>query len=107
MVPLLQTESGPEGLDFRMPCQPIPFMMIFFAFTGWEVAAGLSEEFKRPERDFPLAMADSFVITVLLYLGVALLVQRLSPTRDFETAFAQVAEAALGPVGSQATALLA
>ena len=84
-----------------------PFMMIFFAFTGWEVAAGLSEEFQRPERDFPLAMAGSFAITVVIYLGVALLVQRLSPTQGFETAFAQIAEAALGPLGSKATALLA
>jgi amino acid efflux transporter len=54
-----------------------------------------------------LAMAGSFVITVLIYLGVALLVQRLSPAQGFETAFAQIAEAALGPLGSRATALLA
>ena len=30
-----------------------PFMMVFFAFTGWEVAAGLAEEFQDPRRDFP------------------------------------------------------
>jgi amino acid efflux transporter len=101
IAPLVRPSVGEMAIIFS------PFMMIFFAFTGWEVAAGLSEEFKRPKRDFPLAMAGSFVITVLLYLGVALLVQRLSPARDFETAFAQVAEAALGPLGSQATALLA
>jgi amino acid efflux transporter len=84
-----------------------PFMMIFFAFTGWEVAAGLSEEFKRPERDFPRAMVASFLLTVLIYLSIAYLVLRLSPTRNYETAVAQIAEAFLGPLGRQATALLA
>ena len=50
-----------------------PFMMIFFAFTGWEVAAGLSEEFRNPKRDFPRAMLLSFAVASALYLAMVFL----------------------------------
>ncbi len=50
----------------------LPFMMLFFAFTGWEVAAGISEEFKRPEIDFPRAMFCSFshCLHIVFYDGI-------------------------------------
>jgi amino acid efflux transporter len=104
----------PHGLGPRLPVTASdwavaasPFMMVFFAFTGWEVAAGLAEEFENPRRDFPRAMAASFGLTVVLYLAVAALVVRLGPTSGFETSFAQIAEAVLASNGADATAILA
>lgn len=84
-----------------------PFMMIFFAFTGWEVAAGLSEEFKNPQRDFPRAMIGSFVVVVSIYLLIAYLVQHTALSGDYEVAFARIAESAIGPFGLRATAIVA
>lgn len=68
-----------------------PFMMIFFAFTGWEMAANTSEEFKNPKRDFPIAMYMTFAIVVSLYLSIAYLSQKIALGSGFETAFGQIA----------------
>lgn len=51
--------------------------LAFFAFTGWEMLAFTAEEFKNPRRDFPLAVAISFVVVLALYVGAALAVQAL------------------------------
>lgn len=84
-----------------------PFMMIFFAFTGWEVAAGLSEEFQNSRRDFPRAMIASFLITTALYLLVAYVVQRQSLSADYEVAFTQIVANSLGALGKTATSIVA
>lgn len=51
--------------------------LAFFAFTGWEMLAFTSGEFHNPRRDFPLAIAFSFVIVVILYIGIALAVAKI------------------------------
>jgi amino acid efflux transporter len=50
--------------------------LVFFAFVGWELLSFTTEEFKNPRRDFPLAVAISYAIVVLLYLLIAYAVQR-------------------------------
>lgn len=71
------------------------FLMVFFAFTGWELGAGISAEFHNPARDFPLAIGLSFLAVLALYLGLTLLLLGidLSPA---ETA------APLGPLAGRA-----
>ncbi|SDQ19943.1 amino acid permease [Pseudovibrio sp. Tun.PSC04-5.I4] len=76
-----------------------PFMMIFFAFTGWEVAAGISEEFKNPRRDFPRAMALSFVLACLLYFAMAFVAQNVVTESAGASIFAAIAENAFGRSG--------
>ena len=49
--------------------------LVFFAFVGWELLSFTTEEFKNPRRDFPLTIAISYVIVVLLYLLIAYSVQ--------------------------------
>jgi amino acid efflux transporter len=66
------------------------FMMVFFAFTGWEVGANLGGEFRNPKRDLPLAMGLSFVLAVTLYAILALVVQRAGLTSGFEAPFATI-----------------
>ncbi|MDQ0454439.1 APC family permease [Rhizobium paknamense] len=84
-----------------------PFMMIFFAFTGWEVAAGLSEEFKNPRRDFPRAMALSFVAACLLYFAMAFTIQAVPITGSYEASFASLLALAFGEMGRLLMACLA
>ncbi|MBN9408770.1 MAG: APC family permease [Burkholderiales bacterium] len=76
-----------------------PFMMIFFAFTGWEVGSHAAEEFRRPERDFPRAMLLSFAIAVLLYGCIAWLVQRAAPTHGLTAPFVELTRPVLGENG--------
>lgn len=84
-----------------------PFMMLFFAFTGWEVGAGIAEEFKNPQRDYPLAMLLSFGLATVLYLAIAYVAQRVDLTGAFEAPFVKIVEPVLGSLGSRAVAVTA
>lgn len=54
--------------------------LILFAFVGWELMSFTSEEFKNPERDFPLMIYTSFILVVVMYLLIAISIQLiLSP----------------------------
>ena len=82
-------------------------MMVFFAFTGWEVAASLGGEFKSPHRDIPRAMAMSFAVVLALYLGLALVVNAAAIDGGFEAPFATILAQAFGDAGGWAIAGLA
>ncbi|MEM0948549.1 MAG: amino acid permease [Pseudomonadota bacterium] len=89
----------------------LAFMMVFFAFTGWEVAANLSGEFQNPRRDFPLAMGLSFVVALTLYLVLAVLVAAYGPGAANAAPFTAILGASFGawgeiPVGIVATLLV-
>jgi amino acid efflux transporter len=94
---------------FELPTQSYTavFMMVFFAFTGWEVAAHLSEEFRNPRRDIPLAMAGSFVIAVAFYLSLAVIVGKSSLTGHYEAPFVAILEGGYGPLAAKAMAVIA
>lgn len=81
-------------------------VMVFFAFTGWEVGANLGGEFKSPERDFPIAIAASFLIAVVLYLALALVVAAAGPVGANEAPFAAIFARHFGAAGGQAVALV-
>jgi amino acid efflux transporter len=85
----------------------LPFMMIFFAFTGWEVAASTSEEFKNPNRDFPRAMIMSFIAACFLYFAMAFIVQNTKITGSYEASFVSIAEIVFGQSGKIAVSILA
>ena len=63
--------TAPEGLPELLPTVGL----VFFAFTGWELVASTTEEYRNPKRDLPIAVGVSFVVIVLLYVGVAAAVQ--------------------------------
>jgi len=72
------------GIDFRVGAPTLSGLwsgmgLAFFAYTGWEMLSFMTEEFKNPRRDFPLAVAISFAIVVALYVGAALAVQAFVP----------------------------
>jgi APA family basic amino acid/polyamine antiporter len=46
-------------------------LLAFFAFTGFEDLTNMVEEAKAPERDVPLAMAITLVVTTLLYVVIS------------------------------------
>ena len=111
---------GLAGVDWtiaRMTVTPLaeislsvvlaPFMMIFFAFTGWEVASGLSEEFRNPKRDFPRAMLLSFAIASLLYMAMAFLAQTAPDITSHEAVFVDILGATLGAAGGIVVAVIA
>ncbi len=84
----------------------ITFMMVFFAFTGWEVGANLSGEFKNPRRDFPIAMALSFGIAVLLYGALAVVAHYADLQGAYEAPFSTLFQQNFGVVGGVSVAMI-
>lgn len=76
----LETSSSAPSLPLPDATVFLPFMLVFFAFTGWEVAIGTSEEFRDPGRDIPRAVFASFVIAVTFYVACAMVVVAAGPT---------------------------
>lgn len=72
--------AEPAGEGMGHPDQwssAIPVIgLVFFAFTGWEMLSFTAEEYRNPRRDFPIAVAASFMIVVVVYLLVAIAVQQ-------------------------------
>lgn len=85
----------------------IPFMMLFFAFTGWEVGAGVTEEFRKPRRDFPIAMVFSFVVATGFYLAIAFVAQQTDLQGAYEAPFVAIVAPVLGAWGSAAVSATA
>jgi len=83
--------------------------LVFFAFTGWEMLSFTAEEYRRPKRDFPLAVGLSFVAVIGLYLAIALAIQLTVAPTDPRLASAPLAAmigSALGPTGAVALAVV-
>ena len=45
--------------------------VVFFAYTGFEAVANLSEESRHPDRDLPRGLIGTLIIATLLYCGVS------------------------------------
>lgn len=103
--PISAASLVPDTISFSLVLAPM--MMLFFAFTGWEVGAGAAEEFKNPKRDYPLAMLLSFALATALYAAIAILAQQVDLTGRYEAPFIVIVTPLLGPMGGVAVALVA
>ncbi|KRP86914.1 hypothetical protein AOQ72_02730 [Bradyrhizobium yuanmingense] len=74
--------------------------LIFFSFTGWEIASHLSADFRNPRKNFGRAMFFAFILVCSTYVISAALVHIASIKTNFNTpifqAAAQVAPSAPG-----------
>ena len=80
----------------------LAFVLIFFAFIGFEDMANVAEEVKRPKKTLPRAIILSVVITGVIYILVSLSVVRIINWEELGLSaapLATVAERALGPEG--------
>jgi len=66
--------------------------VVFFAFTGWEMVSFTTEEYVDPRRDFPRAVAISYVIVVSMYVLLAWAVQTQLPGDGREASAAPIHE---------------
>jgi len=56
--------------------------VVFFAYSGFEAVANLSEETRKPARDLPLGIFGTLAIATALYIGVAFIVTGMVSYRD-------------------------
>ena len=53
--------------------------LVFYAFIGFDMVASLSEEVVHPERNMPIGIIGSLVLSTLIYCGVTLAVVGMTP----------------------------
>ena len=54
--------------------------IIFFAYIGFDALATATEECKNPQKDLPIGIIGSLIITTLVYVSVALVLTGMQPT---------------------------
>ncbi|OZM71688.1 amino acid permease [Amycolatopsis antarctica] len=108
--------SGPTA-DFTLPAltggtweQALSVVgIVFFAFTGWEIIAFTTAEYRNPQRDFPRAVAISYVVVVGVYVLIAAGVQATLDPNDpaaESSPVAAVIRAAVSPTAASLVAVL-
>ncbi|NNM35760.1 MAG: amino acid permease [Nitrosopumilus sp.] len=88
----------------------LAFVLIFFAFIGFEDMANVAEEVRRPKKTIPRAIILSIVITGVIYILVSLSVIRILNWEELAASsapLADVAQSALGMNGSITLSLIA
>lgn len=93
------------GVNYINPGNYTPFMpygwigvfkgaaIIFFAYIGFDAITTAAEEVKKPQRTIPLAIVGSLVISSILYIAVAAVLNGMVPYLEFKTTAAPVAYA--------------
>ena len=102
-VDYFETPNGITGII-------LAFVLIFFAFIGFEDMANVAEEVKRPKKTIPRAIILSIVITGVIYVLVSLSVIRILNWEELAASsapLADVAHSALGINGSVTLSLIA
>ncbi len=72
----------------------LAFVLIFFAFIGFEDMANVAEEVRRPSKTLPRGILLSIVITAAIYLLVALSVVKVMNWQDLGLSSAPLADVA-------------
>ena len=109
------TYETTESIDyFEMPHGTtgiiLAFVLIFFAFIGFEDMANVAEEVKRPKKTIPRAIILSVVITGIIYILVSLSVVRVINWEELGQSaapLAAIAERSLGIGGSITLSVIA
>ena len=98
------TFDTPESIDyFEAPNGTtgiiLAFVLIFFAFIGFEDMANVAEEVKKPKKTLPRAIILSVVITGIIYILVALSVVRILNWEELGRSAAPLADVADHAIG--------
>ncbi|TDB92103.1 amino acid permease [Actinomadura sp. 7K534] len=59
--------------------------IVFFAYIGFDIVATAAEEAKRPQRDLPIGLIGSLVITAVLYAAVSTVVVGMQHYSELST----------------------
>lgn len=70
------TPFAPNGFDGVL----MGAFIIFFAYIGFDALATTAEECKNPQRDLPIGIIGSLLITTIVYISVALVLTGMQPT---------------------------
>ncbi len=75
------------------------FLLVFFAYIGFENIANISEETKNPTKTIPMAIILSIIVTSIIYILVSLSAIRLVPWQELAASNAPLADLAAKILG--------
>ena len=84
----------------------LAFVLIFFAFIGFEDMANVAEEVRKPQKTIPKAIILSVVITGIIYILVSLSVIRILNWEELAASSAPLADVAHGVLGTNGSITL-
>jgi APA family basic amino acid/polyamine antiporter len=73
-APLIQVIFGSPPVSYGWLGVFAAIAVVFFAYIGFDIVATAAEEARRPQRDLPIGLIGSLVITAILYAAVSLVV---------------------------------
>jgi APA family basic amino acid/polyamine antiporter len=82
--PLIGALAGLEPAVFGIGGILTAAAVVFFAYTGFEAVANLSEETRRPGRDLPLGLLGTLGLATVLYIGVSFVLVGMVPYTDID-----------------------
>ncbi|MFC6881978.1 MULTISPECIES: amino acid permease [Actinomadura] len=85
-APLIQVLFGITPVSFGWLGVFAAIAIVFFAYIGFDIVATAAEEARRPQRDLPIGLIGSLVVTALLYAAVSLVVVGMSNYKDLSDA---------------------
>ena len=66
--------------------------LAFYAFVGFEDLANVAEEVKNPQRNLPIALVASLIITTIIYVAVAIIAVLAMPIEELAASDAPLAD---------------
>jgi APA family basic amino acid/polyamine antiporter len=82
--PLIGAVAGLEPAVFGIGGVLTAAAVVFFAYTGFEAVANLSEETRRPGRDLPLGLFGTLGLATALYIGVSFVLVGMVPFPEID-----------------------
>jgi basic amino acid/polyamine antiporter, APA family len=92
-IDYFEAPNGLTGIIFA-------FVLIFFAFIGFEDMANVAEEVKKPRKTLPRAIILSIIITGIIYVLVSLSVVRVVNWEELGGSLAPLADVAKTSLGT-------
>jgi APA family basic amino acid/polyamine antiporter len=94
--------EAPAAASYNLP---LAFIIVMFAYSGWNAASYVAEEIRDPGRNVPRALAIGTAAIVVVYLGLNVLYLYAVPIGEIGTASSEIAMVAadrlLGPAAAQ------
>ncbi|GGV07590.1 amino acid permease [Actinomadura cremea] len=81
-APLMQVIFGFTPVNFGWLGIFSAIAVVFFAYIGFDIVATTAEEARRPQRDLPIGLIGSLVITAVLYAAVSTVVVGMQNYRE-------------------------
>jgi APA family basic amino acid/polyamine antiporter len=85
-APLMQVIFGITPVSYGWLGIFAAIAIVFFAYIGFDIVATAAEEARRPQRDLPIGLIGSLVITALLYAAVSTVVAGMQNYRKLSDA---------------------